>query len=314
VTALVDEALSAEAFARITDRRIADPTAVLWVARDRRRRATLAPNGRLVLIAADHPARRVTAVGEDRLAMADRRGLLARILRVLRAGAADGVMATMDVLEDLLVLHQLEIEDGSDGFLHDTVLVASMNRGGLHATQWEMDDPCTGPGAETIARMGLDGGKLLLRLCPGDPGTLRTMEACATAVTALNARRLACFMEPLPVRRSDGIFVVKADAFEIARTVGVATALGDSSHGMWLKLPWCPDFATVAASTSLPILLLGGPGGDGSPTMLDQVDDALAAGANVRGVMVGRRVLFPSSGTPEAAARAIYERVHGGAA
>lgn len=314
MTAMIDEALSAADFARITDRRIADPTEVLWAARERRRRAHMAPDGRLVLIAADHPARRVTAAGGEPMAMADRRGLLARILRVLRAGAADGVMASMDVLEDLLILHHLEMEDGGDGFLHETVLVASMNRGGLYATDWEMDDPCTGPSAETAARMGLDGGKLLFRLCPGDSGSLRTMQSCAQAVTELNARRLACFMEPLPVRRNDGTFVLKRTATEIARAVGVASALGDSSHGMWLKLPWCTDFGSVAAATSLPILLLGGPGADGCPSVLEQLDTAMSAGANVRGVMVGRQVLYPTEGTPEAVARALFDRVHGGGA
>ncbi len=311
---MIDEALSAADFARITDRRIADPTEVLWAARERQRRSQMAPDGRLVLLAADHTARRVTAAGGDPMAMTDRRGLLARILRVLRAGAADGVMASMDVLEDLLILHHMEMEDGGGGFLHETVLVASMNRGGLYATQWEMDDPCTGPNAETIARMGLDGGKLLFRLCPGDPGTLRTMQSCAQAVTELNSRRLACFMEPLPVRRNDGTFVLKRDAKEITRAVGVATALGDSSHGMWLKLPWCTDFGAVAAATTLPILLLGGPGGDGSPDLQEQLNDAMSAGANVRGVMMGRQVLFPAEGTPEAAARALFDRVHGGGA
>ncbi len=121
-------------------------------------------------------------------------------------------------------------------------------------------------------------------------------------------------MEPLPVRRNDGTFVLKRDAKEITRAVGVATALGDSSHGMWLKLPWCTDFGAVAAATTLPILLLGGPGGDGSPDLQEQLNDAMSAGANVRGVMMGRQVLFPAEGTPEAAARALFDRVHGGGA
>ena len=298
-------------YQRITDRRVSDPTAALWAGTERRRRAALAPSGRLVLIAADHPARRVNAAGGAKLAMADRRDLLARIQAILMAGQADGVMASMDVLEDLLLLHQIEFEDGGVGLLHDKVLVASMNRGGLAATNWEMNDPVTGPNAEAIARQGMDGGKLLLRICPSDTGTLSTMTACAEAITELNFRRLACFMEPLAVRRSDGCFKVIRDAGEIARAVGVAQALGDSSHGMWLKLPWCEDFGVVARSTTLPILLLGGPGTEGMPPFEDQLSQAMSQGANVRGVMVGRSMLFPADGDPVAAARTIHSLVHG---
>jgi len=303
--------LPASQYAEITEKRVSDPTSVLWAATERRRRKHIAPSGRLVLIAADHPARRVNAAGGEALAMADRRDLLARIVAVLQAGFADGVMASMDVLEDLLILHHLVDYPGGQGLLHEKVLVASMNRGGLAATAWEMNDPVTGPSAEACARSGLDGGKLLLRLCPSDPATLRTMEACAQAVSELNHRRLACFMEPLAVRRTDGCYKVLRDATEIVRAVGVAQALGDSSHGMWLKLPWCEDFQTVAAATTLPILLLGGPGDSGMPPFEEQLAQALSAGANVRGVMVGRSLLFPPGGDPVAAASAIHEQVYG---
>ena len=150
------DVLPEQLYNRITQRRVSDPTAALWAGTERKRRTQLAPHGRLVLIAADHPARRVNAAGGQPLAMADRRDLLARIQAILIAGHADGVMASMDVLEDLLLLHQLEIEDGGAGLLHEKVLVASMNRGGLAATNWEMNDPVTGPGAEAIARQGMD--------------------------------------------------------------------------------------------------------------------------------------------------------------
>ncbi len=38
--------------------------------------------------------------------MADRRDLLARIVRILAAEAADGLLATMDLIEELLILEQ----------------------------------------------------------------------------------------------------------------------------------------------------------------------------------------------------------------
>jgi hypothetical protein len=90
-------------FARLSDTRVTDPDYPLRVALARNRRNRLAPTGKLNILAADHPARRVTKVGEDALAMANRRDYLARIVRVLSSDSVDGVMATMDILEDLLV-------------------------------------------------------------------------------------------------------------------------------------------------------------------------------------------------------------------
>ncbi len=109
---LDEEFLPASALAKITAVRVADPECSLRAARTRKRRDTLTPDGRLNILAADHPARRVTKVGGDSLGMADRHAYLARIVRVLQSETVDGVMATMDVLEDLLILHQLILEAG----------------------------------------------------------------------------------------------------------------------------------------------------------------------------------------------------------
>lgn len=93
--------------ARITDVRVDDPEASFRAAQERSRRERLALDGRLNILAADHPARRVTKIGDDPLGMADRRDYLARIARVLMAESLDGVMATMDIIEDLLILDVL---------------------------------------------------------------------------------------------------------------------------------------------------------------------------------------------------------------
>ena len=94
--------------ARLTETRVNDPDFAWRAARVRTRRERLAPAGKLNILAADHPARNVTKVGAEPLAMADRRDYLARILRVLSSERVDGIMATMDILEDLLAI---------DGFL-----------------------------------------------------------------------------------------------------------------------------------------------------------------------------------------------------
>ncbi|MDP6932175.1 MAG: deoxyribose-phosphate aldolase, partial [Myxococcota bacterium] len=258
--------------------------------------------GRLVLLAVDHPARNVTAIGDRPLAMADRADLLDRTRHVLLGGAADGVMASMDVLEELLLLDYI-----GPAFLEGKVLLASLNRGGLAGSVWELDDPVTGPTPDDVMRWNLDGGKLLLRVAHDDPASLRTLQACAAAIRKLNALRLATFLEPLPVKLSDHRWTVDAEASALARLVGVASALGDGASRTWLKLPWCEDFATVARATTLPIVLLGGP--TGSSSFTEQLADAIGAGSNVRGAMVGRRILYADD--PLEAAREVHALVHG---
>src|SRR5690348_4066786 len=138
--------LPADAVSRLTEMRVDDPDGPLRVAKQRRRRTRLAPDGRLNILAADHPARRVTNIGGDALAMANRNDFLARIVRVLMSDLVDGVMATMDILEDLLALHGLMREAGGPPFLEEILRLVSLNRGGLAQWAWQLDDPVTGPG------------------------------------------------------------------------------------------------------------------------------------------------------------------------
>ena len=69
--------LSDTLLARLTETRVSDPDFAWRTARVRVRRERLAPSGKLNILAADHPARNVTRVGADPLAMADRRDYLA---------------------------------------------------------------------------------------------------------------------------------------------------------------------------------------------------------------------------------------------
>ena len=298
--------------AKLTACRVDDPQRALRAAQLRQRRKKLAPHGRLNLLAADHPARRVTSAANHPLAMADRGDYLARILRVLLSGLVDGVMATMDILEDLLVVDDLLRKADIPPLLDGKLLIASLNRGGLAGACWEMDDPQTGATPVACAAWGLDGGKLLLRLCDQDAGSLRTLEACARAITEMNALGLPVFLEPLPAVKTDTGFKVVKTAEALAKTAGVASALGDSSRYLWLKLPYCEDYATVARATTLPILLLGGESAGDATPFLRQLEAGLGAGTNVRGALVGRNVLYPGDEDPLVAAEAAGGIVHRG--
>jgi len=298
--------------ARITEVRVVDPECALRAAGKRKRRSTLAPDGKLNILAADHPARRVTKVGDDPFKMADRHGYLARIVRVLQSEVVDGVMATMDILEDLLILHHLVLEFGGPGLLDNRLLFASLNRGGLAGASWEMDDPVTGPSAATCAALSLDGAKLLMRLCDDERESLKTLLYCAQAINEMNALQLPTFLEPLPVAKSNGSYRVIKSADKLSQLVGVASALGDSSRYLWLKLPYCENYKVVADATTLPILLLGGESvGDATP-LLREIASGLAAGRNVRGALVGRNVLYPGPEDPFVVAQAAGVIIHEG--
>jgi len=304
--------LPAALLEKLTDTRVHDPEFAWRSARSRVRRDRLAPRGKLNILAADHPARHVTRVGDNPLAMCDRHEYLARILRVLAAGRVDGVMATMDILEDLLIVDGLLREAGGTPVLDGKLAIASLNRGGLAGSAWELDDPVTGPSPAICQERKLDGVKLLLRVDDSDPASLRTIMACARAISESSARALPVFLEPLPVARTEKGYTVVKTAEALARLAGVASALGDSSRYLWLKLPYCEGYREVARSTTLPILLLGGESAGDAAPFLGQLRAALAAGSNVRGALVGRNVLYPGAEDPLAVAEAAGGIIHEG--
>jgi len=307
-----DEFLSDALIARLTTARVNDPEFPWRAASVRIRRPQLAPTGKLNILAADHPARHVTKVGDDALAMADRRDYLARILRVLSSARVDGVMATMDILEDLLSIDGFLRAAAAAPLLDSKLLIASLNRGGLAGSSWEMDDPMTGPSPAVCHSWRLDGAKVLLRVDEKEPASLKTMLACVEVINQSNALRLPVFLEPLPVTRTEKGYAVVKTREALARLAGVASALGDSSRYLWLKLPYCDGYQTVARSTTLPILLLGGESAGDPAPFLRQLEAALRAGPNVRGALVGRNVLYPGAEDPLAMAEAAGGIVHEG--
>ena len=113
-------------------------------------------------------------------------------------------MATMDILEDLLILDGLLREAGGEPLLDGKLAIASLNRGGLAGSAWELNDPITGPSAGRLPGMELDGAKLLLRIDETDPASLKTMLACARVPSRSRQRAaLPMFLEPLPVTRTE---------------------------------------------------------------------------------------------------------------
>ena len=296
---------------QIVDVRITQPERIAERAAARKRRKQLAPDGHLVIVAADHPARGVVNVGANPIAMGNRHEYLARIIRALTAPNVDGVMATPDLIDDLLILDSLLVAHGGQSFLDERVILGCLNRGGLRGVSWEMDDLFTAYTPASLKDQHLDGAKLMFRLDPQDPASGRTILACAQAINGLNALDLPAFLEPLPVVEISNGYRVLADVEHLVQVVGIASGLGDSSKGLWLKLPVCNNFGTVAGATTCPILLLGGESKEDPTSTLTEFATALRSGANVRGALVGRNVLFPGTGRdPYTVAEAMGQIIH----
>ncbi len=302
----LDSNVSETEFERITEIRVYDPDLPLRQAALRRRRARLTEDGRLVILAADHPGRGVTQVGDNPVAMGDRLDYLSRIVRVLSEPGIDGIMSTADLLEELLILESLRDEPLLDGKL----MIGCLNRGGVSGTVWEMRDRFGAYSVQALAAMRLDGAKLMFRLDPANPDSGATLQDCALALRQLQEHSIPAFLEPLPVRWDGQRYAVEKKAPEMIRAVGIATALGDSCRNLWLKLPYAEEFAKVARATACPILMLGGEAKGDPAGLLHEFALGLEAGANVRGVLVGRNVLFPRDEDPALMASAVACVVH----
>ncbi|MDR1118224.1 MAG: hypothetical protein LBL01_02850 [Bifidobacteriaceae bacterium] len=273
------------AIERITTLRATDPAALRHRLLERPRHPGLAAGDKLLIIAADHPARGALAAGGKQDAMADRWDLLRRCATALARPGVAGFLGTADIVEELAQL----------GALDGKLVFGSMNRGGLASTAFELDDRFTGYDARGVEEAGLDGGKMLLRIDGEDHATARTLEACAQAVDSLAERGLTAMVEPFLSTRVHGQVrnVLTADA--VIKSVAITSGLGRTSAHTWLKLPVVTDMERVMAASTLPALILGG----------DVPEDPKAAARSwsravrlpgVLGLVIGRSLLYPADG------------------
>jgi hypothetical protein len=256
----------------------------------------LGEHGKLMIIAADHPARGALRAGADPLAMADRSELLDRLCVALANPGVNGVLGTPDILDDLLML----------GALEDKVVIGSMNRGGLAGTAFEMDDRFTAYDAASIAANGYEGGKMLLRIDPEDAGSVATLEACGRAVSQLAAHSLMAMVEPFLSHRLDGRVRNELTTEAMMRVISVASGLGTTSAYTWLKVPVVEDMERVMACSTLPALILGGEVSDDPDAALNGWAKALSL-PTVQGLVIGRSLLYPTDGDVAGAVNAAVE-------
>ena len=297
-------------FYQITDARVEQAEAIMEHAKNRLRRKKLTKDGKLIILATDHPGRRVTAMREDPIGMGDRHQYLGRVLRVITDEQFDGVMCTPDMMEEIFIVDYLYKQKTDTSFLDDKVLVGCMNRGGHAGSQFEMEDGYTSYSASKLKQMNMDGGKLMYRLDPADHGSLITIRETADAINELSRLNLYSFLEPVTVEGKDKKYSFKSDIETLVRDAGAAAALGETSLYTWLKLSYNENFERVARATTLPILLLGGAAKDSPYETIVNFEKAMKAAPNVRGAMVGRNVTFVKDEDPRVVASEIAKIVH----
>jgi DhnA family fructose-bisphosphate aldolase class Ia len=286
-------------FDRLRDIRATAPETIAGFVRDRQRRPLLSDAGKLFIVAADHPARGALAVGSDKRAMADRYDLLERLALALSRPGVDGVLGTPDIIDDLGVL----------GALHGKLVVGSMNRGGLKSAVFEMDDRFTAYDIPAVVDANIDFAKLLVRINLADPGSVTTIEATARAIDQAAAAGIPIMLEPFMSEWREGHIVNDLSTDAVVKSVAITSGLGNSSAYSWLKLPVVPEMERVLAATTMPTLLLGG-----DPST--RPDETYASWGNalslpgVRGLVVGRTLLYPPDGDVQSAVDTASALVH----
>mgnify|MGYP000874778667 FL=1 len=267
---------------RIVDIRARAPERIAQTLADRPRGTLPEGDGKLMIIACDHPARGALAAGGAPMAMASREDVLSRCVTALDRPGVNGFLGTADMIEDLALL----------GALDGKLVYGSMNRGGLAGATFEMDDRFTGYDARGVVGAGLDGGKMLLRVNYEDPRTADTLAACARAVDDLAERGVMAMVEPFISRWSHGRVVNDLSPDAVIASMAIASGLGRTSAYTWLKLPAVADMERVMEASTLPALILGGAVSEDPGTARASWARALAL-PTVKGLVIGRSLLFP---------------------
>lgn len=281
---------------QLAEIRFSSPQRVALAMAARPQGARPEPGERLIFIALDHPARGALGAGDDAWAMASREDLLERCITALANPGVRGFLGTPDLVEDLTLL----------GALDGKLVLGSMNRAGLQGSAFEIDDRMTAYDARGIVVSGLDGGKLLLRIDPTDPATSPMLERAARAIDSLSEAQKVAMVEPFISGVQGGRITNDLSTEAVLKSVTIASALGRTSAYTWLKVPYVADMERVVGATTLPCLLLGGEvPNDADQAMRDW--EASLALPNVKGLVIGRTVLFPRDGDVAAAVQRLVE-------
>jgi hypothetical protein len=293
-------ALTDKHYNELIQARLKSPESFKKALISRKRRKLVGNDGRLLIVAADHTARGIISAGSEKYIIANRRLLLDRLVRSLNNPNVDGVLASADIVEELAWL----------GALESKLVFGTMNRGGYLGTTWGLDDPMTAYDADSIAELGLDAGKVLVRFEDTDIGVGRTIEYVVEAMRLLAEREIVCLVEPLPYKKdANGMPMLDQSTDRLDKIVSITAGFGSSASYTWLKLPSWTSHVTLRESTTLPILLLGGDPGENLDATFEEWRSALQI-PNVIGLVAGRPLLYPFDNDVERSVDRAAKLVH----
>jgi DhnA family fructose-bisphosphate aldolase class Ia len=116
-------------------------------------------------------------------------------------------------------------------------------------------------------------------------------------------------LEPFMSEWKDGRIVNDLSADAVILSIAIAAGLGADSSYTWMKLPVVDDMERVMAATTMPTLLLGGDSGAEPDETFASWEAALAL-PGVRGLTVGRTLLYPPDGDVAGAVDTAARLVH----
>jgi hypothetical protein len=117
-------------------------------------------------------------------------------------------------------------------------------------------------------------------------------------------------LEPFISKWVNGKIVNDLSTEATVLSVAVAAGLGNTSAYTWMKLPVVENMEQVMEATTLPTLLLGGDPVEGEQEVFAKWDAALRL-PGIRGLVIGRSLLYPQSGDVAAAIDTAVKLVHG---
>ena len=221
----------------------------------------------------------------------------------------DGIEATPDIIEDLMLINRIRREEGEKEFLKGKMLVGAVNRGGLKNTVWEMDDMPACFTVKRIKKLNMDGVKFMIRLNPMDERSKYTLQYCADTINEAEEYGLPVFIEALYVETADKGFVMKTDSESLCKVVGVVGALGCTGANKWIEVPLNEEYHVPVSATTCPVLVVPDEAESEPEAVIREYTKEIGIADHIRGILLGRNVMYNES-DPLPIAEAIASKWH----
>lgn len=252
-------------------------------------------NEKLIFVAADHNARMITGYKENPVRLANKHEYLSRLIRILLSKNINGIEASPEIIEDVIILNKIFKEEKDIDFLQNKMIIGTINRGGLKNTVWEMDDMPLCYTVEKLVELGLDGIKFMYRIDPKDHLSGKTLKYCAEIVNKADKYGLPLFIESLFVKKIDGGYILETSSEKIIQSAVVGSALGATSVRKFLELPLTDEYKKVAETTTSSVLVVPDEIKEDPLEVVEEYTKEIGINYNVRGILLGRNVMFNDS-------------------